>query len=1164
MFLKELQIAGFKSFAQAVKLELGPGVTAVIGPNGSGKSNIVDAVRWVLGEQSARALRGARGEDVIFSGSAMRHPLGMAEVTLVLDNSDGRVAVDLAEIAIARRLYRSGETEYLLNRKRARLRDVLDVAAQAGLGPDSYCVVGQGAIEQLVMQRSQERRSLIADAADIRRFEAQLAEIESDLSQTQGNALRMAAVAAEIRPQLDRLRVQAERAERHRRVREELGGVARAWFRRAIPGVEEQLVAADRRRLGLQADIAAARRAFEEGEWRRSALAQAGAGLREHLAGLRTELDLARTNREGLRVKRAALTERLEGLAQRRKGLAAESTAAGHRLATALQAVVRGRAALQAASADLEEPRQHEEADEQLRIAGARAAEAAGLLRELQRQLDRARLEMESLRRDEQQAHRRSEALASARAERDQAEATVRSLGEELARAQGEAKLTRRRETELEDLLRQARAEAVVLSRSAAEGEAALAAALRLVDGLEAEQRALANLGASAEAGRRPSDLVERLPTTPSDRRAVAAALGDAAHYQVVSLDDTAWSIDGDESDRRVLAPARRARMASATAFAAAVEAALGGGLGYRLGPDLLTPAADRDLADRYLGATIVVADLADARRAAALLAAAGIDGFQVATRSGHCLRGSGEHALRPGPDEARSIQLSERQAELGIALAAAQAGARAAEGTMQEARAAAEAAHSRLSELEAERREIGVTIARLEQGARGTRAEIQREQAFLARQLELPVELGSPDVRERRRFELAARIADVEERVTAHTAEVVAAEGARLLALQQHAAATPSREAALERLERLRDAVTRDEREAEQLSQREAALGEEVAAIGARIESLAAEQTALVTELGSVDDLVVDRENRIAEAASEMERKQAELETFVEAQQEAQAGLGDLRAAEATAGAEVEHARGVLDRLRVEAAGIAELLGQEASTLTDAAPGSPSELAAEDDERLQARLARAQRDLRNVGGVDYGMLAEYSVLRDRYAHISEQLEDLAQTEAKIRSGMDEVRERVRKQFTSAFEDVNARFQETFRDLFGGGDAELQLSGDPDGPDCGIDIIAQPPGKRLNRLATLSGGERALVGAALLLALIGSNPSPFCMLDEVDAALDDANVERFVGTIRDMARQTQFVLVTHNRATMEMADTLYGVTMTPGAVSQVLAIKLPG
>jgi chromosome segregation protein len=214
------------------------------------------------------------------------------------------------------------------------------------------------------------------------------------------------------------------------------------------------------------------------------------------------------------------------------------------------------------------------------------------------------------------------------------------------------------------------------------------------------------------------------------------------------------------------------------------------------------------------------------------------------------------------------------------------------------------------------------------------------------------------------------------------------------------------------------------------------------------------------------------------------------------------------------------------------------------------------------DVDALRRRLARAQRDLRGLGAVDYGLLSEYARIDRRYQFLTEQLDDLAKTEAGIRETMDEVRGRIREQFMVAFEDVNARFKASFQELFQGGDADLVLTGEPGEPDCAVDVVAQPPGKRLHRMVALSGGERALVGAAMLLALIGANPSPFCILDEVDAALDELNVQRFLHAVRGMASQTQFILVTHNRSTMEMADALFGVTMSPGAVSQILAMRL--
>ncbi|HEV8613617.1 MAG TPA: AAA family ATPase, partial [Gemmatimonadales bacterium] len=502
MFLKELQIAGFKSFAHPMRLELGPGVTAVVGPNGSGKSNIVDAVRWVLGEQSVRALRGAKGEDVIFGGSAARHALGMAEVSLVLDNSDGRIPLDVAEVAIARRLYRSGETDYLLNRRRVRLRDVLDVAGHAGLGPDSYCVVGQGAIEQLAMQRPQERRGLIADAADIRRHEARLAEIESDLTQTQQNALRVAAVVAEVKPQLDRLRAQAERAERHRAVREEVEAVARAWYGRAIPTARERLGAAERQRLKLQADIAQARIRLAAAERGRSQLHQTGAALRAQADALATALGPAREQREACRVERATAAERSQALVARAHEVTADLDATAQLVVGAEATLAADNAAVAAATAaDQEPPATPSDA-------GILAEVDAGLAavrqqhREAQLQVEDARRELEAAERQAarlEAAHEAAQAAEAGRAvRRAESEARLADLEAKIAQMEQELAAKRMAVQATTEKLSTVRSAHEDLKAALRESEAAANVATRTLDGLLGEERVLARLAAES------------------------------------------------------------------------------------------------------------------------------------------------------------------------------------------------------------------------------------------------------------------------------------------------------------------------------------------------------------------------------------------------------------------------------------------------------------------------------------------------------------------------------------------------------------------------------------------------------------------------------------------------------------------------------------------
>lgn len=1170
MFLKELYLAGFKSFARAVRLELGPGVTAVVGPNGSGKSNIVDAVRWVLGEQSARALRGARSEDVIFGGSTLRHPLGMAEVTLVLDNAEHRVDLDVAEIAIARRLYRSGETEYLVNHRRTRLRDVVDLAGQVGLGPDSYCVVGQGAVEQLVMQRPQERRLLIADAADIRRYEARLAEIESDLRQTQANAMRVAAVVAEIRPQLDRLRAQAERADRHRTLRDEVQQLAAAWYARAAPAARATIEVAKQRRLELRAAIADSRWRLAAAERRRGEIHDAGLALQARSGTIEGSLRAARASREAVRVERASLAERRKALTRRRDELRVELGALGDRVKAASQALERSTAAVRQGSTEASLAPTIDEGD-QTSATDAAVATARRLQAEAQRELERARGQLQRLEREEARLQLAAEG-----------EARVAELTNLIAGAEQGLAAAQSRIREIDHEHHRVRADHHRLADAVGSAESAFNKARRTLDGLLGEERAVAAFANPEERARAATRLSSRLAAPARYRDAVAAALGEAAVFQVVDAVDTAWFVDPELEavEEAVIAPGRGPRDADLSSFRLWVDSTLEGHMPYWYAVDILDDTADRSLAARYLGDTIIVGTLAEAQAAASRLIEARKDGkaqhaglaprpFRVATEDGQCLRSGGERVLHPAVGQ--PMDLRSRQAQLGEAIQKAERALQDVEGARALAREREGSARRALFAIEEERQLAAAAVGQCETTLRDLRADLNREEERLSRLSSPGGKLGNPAGFEGIAEQRAATMGLIDEAtrlVRSRDGQVLAAERQRIASVERRAALDSQRALAAERMARLRDAMERDSRELEHLADRDRSLRAEAARMESEGGALAAQMEQLDLRVAQSEQTVLMLEEEAAGHASAVAAHGVAVETLGAELQELQSRLADLRAAEAEAGVEVERAQGTLARLEVEVSAVAETIAVEPAALLAAADGSPVAGTAEsldtlDDDLLQRRLARAQRELRSHGAVDYGVLADYSAHKDRCAYLTEQLDDLAQAEAAIREAMGEVRQRMEVQFAATFREVNNRFVDAFRQLFGGGQAELLLSGDPSSAECGIDIVAQPPGKRLHRLGTLSGGERALVGAALLLALIGANPSPFCMLDEVDAALDDANVQRFAAAIREMAHQTQFILITHNRATMEMADALYGVTMTPGAVSQVVATRLP-
>ncbi len=1174
MFLKSLQITGFKSFARPVRIDLGPGITAVVGPNGSGKSNVVDAIRWVLGEQSPRALRGSKGDDVIFGGSAMRHALGMAEVVMVLDNGERRVELDVEEVAIGRRLYRSGEAEYLVNRKKARLKDVQDVAAQAGLGPSSYCVIGQGAIDQLVMQRPQERRGLIADAADTRRYEIRLAEIEGDLTETQQHALRLQAVVAELRPQRDRLKTQAERAERHRTAREEVEGLARQWFGYAVPAAREAQAGAEARFAMLDRAVAEARDRISALHETRSQAQSNGAALKERAAALARDLGQARGEREKLRVDLATASERLDAGGQRSAALGRDLAVAEQQLGPAKEALERStEAARQAQSGIARSPGDLEALNSDLAAAEGLVATRRKLLNDAQQAAEGGRRRVEEI--DRQLARLREEAAsastaAASRQEREQDFAgRIADLSNAIAAIQAELAPDRAADSGAAAALQEARAAQDGARAALRTTEQAAREANRRLDGLIGEERAVGRLADQPTPGSTTNRLAARLRAPLRYQRAIAAVIGEAGRYTVVDAKGVAWHAEPDGDGHVVLVPLEGPDQGEAPAFRSWATAAVGDSVKFQFGLDVLDATAEKSIAARYLWHTIVVANIGDAREAATRLAKANAPGwpFTVATEDGQCLRASGERVLRPDSDELRAIDARSRREALAGQVAAAREASAAAENAFQQAGERERTARGTLRQLEEGRNARRARIQRGEQRLAELSRDLQREQTNMTRLQSTPIPTADPAALDRLAQERAmiAREAGQGQQVLTGLAEQLAEAERQLDAVRAtRATSGAERAVAVERAERLKDRMERDAREVQRLTDRVSALTIERQQLEAELTGLGQQHASLQHVLnGALDRIaILEQDERTAHAA--VTDHETRIENVAEQERTVQATLLDLTNQESEVRTAIEHVKGELGRLSVEMTAAADALAIQPDDLLANVGTAPVivPLSEVDADTLRRRLARAQRELHNLGAVDYGLLAEYARIDRRYEFLTEQLDDLAKTEAGIRETMEEVRGRIREQFMVAFEDVNTRFKASFQELFQGGDADLVLTGEPGEPDCAVDVVAQPPGKRLHRLVALSGGERALVGAAMLLALIGANPSPFCILDEVDAALDEMNVQRFLHAVRGMALQTQFILVTHNRSTMEMADALYGVTMSPGAVSQILAMRL--
>ncbi len=1201
MTLQRIELAGFKSFAARTVLDFDHHLVAIVGPNGSGKSNVADAVRWVLGEQNPRLLRGKRAEDVIFAGSVSRQPLGMAEVSIVLDNTSGRLPIDYQEVRISRRLYRSGESEYLINGSRARLRDVSELLMRVGLGPDSYSVIGQGAIDEMILQHPEERRILLENAADVRRYRVQIAETASKLSSVEQNLARSRDIQAELEPLARRLRQQAERAERHQAVQQELERVSAAWFRHRFALAEQGLQASEEALTVADAEL----RALE------SALARAELERREHeraLEALAARLDSAQAEavaaeREEHRLQRldaetraalaglAARTEQLRGEGERTRARLEELSEAlcaaddeARRAEQVEREAAAGLQALEAAQRErqlalVERRREAEAAD-------AAVAQLDGSLAALQRQLTEA----QRLRADHQ---RRALELAARLSERH------KQAGEDDIALQALATTA----AQAEQVQHLAQEQQRAADARAVAAEAALRAARERLRALEARRQelharvqALSELEALPDADGalalhriQPQDeafpLGSRLVVQPGAEAAVAAALG-AALGALVLDHDTAWQalewLGARPAGRALLVlqplPAEQHGEAGQCPVA---------GLARRVSPAAV-PLADlvqvdeslAPLAQRLLRGAVLAPDLAAARRIAAALwqdPRLASRAWAVVTPRGEAIFASG--LARGGRDasaEARAARGRERLAALEHLTAAeaecAQAAeaVRCAEARHEEAQRQVQAAVARLAAATTEARLAQQRLDEAQSRVRARRGDLEvlAAQAAESEHRAQEAEHRGRDLAERlealrRKRATAAAVQDRALRAVARAREALEQAGPGLIeARSALARAAAVRQASQEQAARLRRELERAQAQFAQvqseLDAAERALGQERHTHENEIAALAQRRLAASAEVEALRQERAALQQRLAATRQTVAEQRAQLD-----------GARQQREAAALA---THRARDELERLARDLAELADdetilELGDRPRQLRlrlDELAADAAELpVGRDPAWLRKRMLQLQRELRAIGQVNPGVVDEYREVSERLAFLREQSADLERAMAELRRAMADLEALAAERLRETFSAVNAAFQEAFTALFGGGSASLVLS-EPDTPlEGGVEVVARPPGKRAQPLAALSGGERSLTMLALLLALLKVSPTPFCILDEVDAALDDANVQRFVKMLQGYGEQTRFVLVTHNRATMEHADRLFGVTMDASGVSKVVTVMLP-
>jgi chromosome segregation protein len=1169
--LKSLTLRGFKSFASSTTLHFEPGITCVVGPNGSGKSNVVDALAWVMGEQGAKSLRGGRMDDVIFAGTAGRPALGRAEVLLTIDNTDGVLPIEYSEVTLSRTMFSGGGSEYGINGRVCRLLDVQELLSDSGIGREMHVVVGQGQLDSILTATPEERRGFVEEAAGVLKHRKRKEKALRKLEAMQSNLTRVQDLTAELRRQLGPLGKQADIARRANVIQADLRDArlrlladelvqAGTELNRKL--ADEQALRSHHAELTNALDEASARHARAEADVQQSAPRLAGAqecwyrlaGLRERVAGT------ASLAAERERHLTAAVAEDRHG--RDPDALAREAAVVrGHEAELSAQAAS-SRAALEAALGKRADVEAALDAEEQRLAAVAQAAadrregvaRLGGQVEGLRRRAVAAEAELDRLRQAREHALSRA---AAAEREFTSLETTIAglSVGEqdldaEHGRLQREfdaadgvlsSVLEEQRSAERERAALAARREALELGLAPRNGAAALLAAAERVDGLR-------------------GSVAAQLAVEPGWEAAVTTALGAAAEALAVeSVDDAVAALRRLRED-----DLGRAGLLVAAAVSEDDDSPPLLPAGFRYLIDLvITPPWLRPAVAGMLRGVVAVDDLPAARALVGELPQ-----LIAVTPAGELLSRAFAVGGSTGAPSALEVQAAvddatdrlgratSRVAELDDAVAAARR-------HRDELAAHVGTALARLHESDAELSAVAEQLSELGHVARSAAAEAERlaaaaTEAEATRDRDL---VGLAELEDRLRTAEQTGETDVTPSTAERDRLAIAAEAARRAETEARLALRTVEErvrALIGKAESLERAVL-DEREAREqavaLAQRRARAAGTAAAV-ARGAAIVLDR--LDRSLGLAASQRADLERSRAERGREL----AVIREQIAAQREELAEVtssvhrDELGRAEQRMRVEALESKG-LEEFGVDSVTLVEEYGPDRPVASDGDGMVPFDR----DEQLK-RARTAERALALLGRVNPLALEEFAALEERHAFLVEQLEDLRRTRRDLLDIVGDVDDRVQQIFAAAYEDTAREFADVFARLFPGGEGRLVLTEPDDMLATGIDVEARPPGKRIKRLSLLSGGERALVAVAFLIALFKARPSPFYVLDEVEAALDEVNLGRLLEIYEELREDSQLIVVTHQKRTMEIADALYGVSMRDDGVTALISQRI--
>jgi chromosome segregation protein len=1188
MYLKELELFGFKSFAQKTPLRLEKGVSAIVGPNGCGKSNIADAIRWVLGEQRMRVLRGQQMQDVIFNGTDERHPLGMTEVTLTLDNSAGTLPIEYSEVSVSRRLFRSGESEYYLNKQQCRRKDIVELLMGSGVGADSYSLIEQGRIDLILSSKPEERRYIFEDAAGIIKYKSRKDSALRKMERAEGNLLRLQDTIIEVRRQINSLKRQASAAQRYRKHRDELRSLdlRLALLKYQELDAEYSGLRTRKKELGDRLEEIAAKQSGEESEVetirlnmleREKTLSQS----HEQSHDLRSQIEKNESQIALLRERVSAIDERekrdLAEIAELERSLEVlneEHRVIGENEREALDQAAKAQHELEEKVAQLarltEKLSVCENTEEELR---SLSIEKLNRKINLQNELGVMETNLDVLsRRIAKLAERKvqvEQSVSQFETRLSETRSMINSLRAALASLSSDiSSLTESiasKESELESSI--AERDSIRDSLSAARSKLSSLEELReKFEGYEDGVRAVlsAKQQGDQQANGVLGPLADLLHADKEHEAAIEAALGHRLQHIVVENVETARRcaelLETNGSGRASLIPL------------SSFESNVHSPDPLPFSEDVVGKAAEmircneglRPLVDMLLGSTLVVNSLDAALRLAF------------------------PHEGQPGRSRYDIVTLHGEAVSSDGIISAGRAGqGRGLLGRKNEIEELREQIEKMAAAAAAEVEKIGVLKQDIEHNRellQKFRSAVNSHEVELAKAERDAQQLSDGKNRDTQEHEVLER----EHALAVHESQELTRQQQELLHQIEHA-----KKVEAETQEKLRDAG----RLLNELRNRKDVLAAEISDFKVNVSSLQLtcqtfkhELGRLETEMQETDRRISSKRTDIAEGAqaresfirgvedcraliqqifeqkrgldSEIEKLEEQKRLLTENMQRLEVALKKTRALMQETGNEHHKAEIAFAQTEEKISFLKEkMLSDYRLSMSEIA----QEITIEDDFDPQAAAEEAERlrgRIEAMGAVNLIAIEEFEELQQRYNFLIQQEEDLRKAKDALIGIIKKINETTQTMFVETFDQVRVHFHEIFRHLFGGGRANVFLIDPSDPLESGIEINVHPPGKKAQNISLLSGGEKALTAIALLFAIFKTKPSPFCVLDEVDAALDDSNILRFARLVKMFTDDVQFIIITHNKRTMELADVLYGVTMEERGVSQIVSVKL--